>query len=83
MACINPDGTLSVVAKRVLTEMRQPHTAAAAARAVGLPLFRIRATVRETSRAGLIAAAGEDAEDGPVWRLTDLGEEALEIDAGV
>lgn len=82
MACINPDGTLSVVAQRVLTELRRPHTAAAAARAVGLPLFRIRATVRETSRAGLIAQARQDPGDEPIWQLTALGEEALEIDAG-
>jgi len=82
MACINPDGTLSEVAKRVLGRLADPHTVPELASATGLPVYRIRATVRETGRARLIEAATDDADprDGP-WRLTDLGEEALELDA--
>lgn len=82
MACINPDGTLSEVAKRVLGRLADPHTVPQLAAATGLPVYRIRATVRETGRAGLIAAATDDADprDGP-WLLTELGEEALELDA--
>lgn len=82
MACINPDGTLSEVAKRVLTRLANPHSAAAIAKAAGLPLFRVRATIRETGRAALIAEVGQDPDGQAVWRLTDLGFEALEIDAG-
>lgn len=77
MACINPDGTLSVVAKAVLGLLgERPYEPEALAEAAGLPLYRVRATIRETGRAGLIAA------DGEAWRLTELGAEALELDAG-
>lgn len=75
MGCINPDGTLSTVARTVLTLLHAPHTAETAAAATGLPLYRVRATIRETGRANLIEPVGE------AWRLTPLGEEALELDA--
>lgn len=75
MACINPDGTLSEVAKAVLTALRRPHRPEDLAAATGLPLYRIRATLRETGRARLVAE-----QDG-VYVLTELGEEALELDA--
>ncbi len=75
MACINPDGTLSVVARNLLLLLETPHTAEASARALGLPLFRIRATVRELSRAGLIDRTAE------TLSRTDLGGEALILDA--
>lgn len=83
MACINPDGSLSTVAKAVLGRLgERPARVPELARDAGLPVYRVRATVRETGRAGLIAPAGDDADprDGP-WRLTDLGREALTLDA--
>jgi hypothetical protein len=73
MACINPDGTLSVVAHRVLSALTRPATAAALAHASGFPLYRVRGTVRETQAAGLI----EPVEGG--YRLTDKGREVLEL----
>lgn len=82
MACINPDGSLSTVARAVLGRLGQrPERVPELARAAGLPVYRVRATVRETGRAGLIAPAAADADprDGP-WRLTDLGREALTLD---
>jgi hypothetical protein len=81
VACINPDGSLSVVAKAVLSRLATPMTVPALAEATGLPVYRIRATIRETGRARLIAAAADDADsrDGP-WLLTDLGQEALTLD---
>ena len=75
MACINPDGTLSAVARDLLRLLDRPHTAEAAASTLGLPLFRIRATVRELSRAGLI----DQTEAG--FSCTALGGEALVLDA--
>ena len=78
MACINPDGTLTEVAKRSLTLLAVPHTAAQLADAAGLPLWRVRATLRETGRAKLIACLDPDADD-PSWQLTELGVEALEL----
>lgn len=80
MACINPDGTLTEVARRVLADMARRGAAFAApeeiAAAAGLPLHRVRATVRETGRAKLIEG------DGAGWRLTELGREALDLDEG-
>ncbi|WP_192499054.1 hypothetical protein [Skermanella pratensis] len=80
MACINPDGTLTEVARRVLGAMAglgaaftAPEEVAAAA---GVPLHRVRATVRETGRAKLIES------DGAGWRLTDLGREVLDLGEG-
>ncbi|MGO1076264.1 hypothetical protein [Inquilinus sp. CA228] len=78
MACINPDGTLTEVAKRSLTLLAVPYTAAGLAEAAGLPLWRVRATLRETGRAKLVACLDPDAAD-PSWRLTELGVEALEL----
>lgn len=79
MACINPDGTLSVVARRVLSLLRRPHDLPALAAATGLPVWRLRATIRETGHARLIAPAEEAGPDR--WALTALGEEALALDA--
>ena len=75
MACINPDGTLTEVARRVLGALaEQPAGPEALAARTGLPLHRIRATLRETGRAKLIEP------DGTAWRLTGLGREALDLD---
>jgi hypothetical protein len=78
VACINPDGSLSVVAKAVLGRLEAPRTVPALIRETGLPPYRVRATIRET---GLIepATAEADPRDGP-WRLTELGHEALALD---
>lgn len=78
MACINPDGTLTEVAKRSLTLLAVPYTAARLAEAAGLPLWRVRATLRETGRAKLVACLDPQAVD-PSWQLTELGVEALEL----
>ena len=74
MACINPDGTLTEVARRVLGALAEPAGPEDLAARTGLPLHRIRATLRETGRAKLIEA------DGTAWRLTGLGREALDLD---
>lgn len=73
MACINPDGTLSVVAHRVLSALTRPLSAEALATASGFPLYRVRGTLRETGAAGLIELV-----DGG-YRLTDKGREVLEL----
>lgn len=87
MACINPDGTLTMIAASVLGTLgaRGPMVAADLARESGVPLYRVRATIRETGRALLIApadgGAAETADGTTVWQLTDLGQEALELGA--
>ena len=73
MACINPDGTLSVVAHRVLSALTRPLAPEALAQAAGVPLYRVRGTLRETGAAGLI----EQVEGG--YLLTDKGREVLEL----
>ena len=78
MACINPDGTLTDIARSVLEQLRIPRTAEQAAAAVGLPLYRVRATFRETGRAGLIRPSEPESA---AHLLTELGEEALALDA--
>ena len=78
MACINPDGSLSTVARRVLEHLDQPAALADLAADLDLPLWRVRATLRETGRAGLVIA--DDPEMPATFRISALGREALEID---
>ena len=74
MACINPDGTLTQVAAWVLSALlAHPAGTEGLAALTGLPLYRVRGTVRETGAAGLI----ESGPDG--WQLTDKGREVLEL----
>lgn len=79
MACINSDGTLTAISRRVLTVLAAPHTAAELAAATGMPLYRVRATLRETGRARLVKAVG-GSDDG-AYQLTALGRDALDLDA--
>lgn len=74
MACINPDGTLTKIAQAVLTTLDTPKTASQAAVDAGVPLYRVRATLRETGAAGLVAIVIEDR-----FGLTEKGLEVLEL----
>lgn len=78
MACINPDGTLSAVARRILERLASPGDPAGLAADLALPLWRVRATLREIGRAGLVTA--DDPAAPATYRISDLGREALEID---
>ncbi len=76
MACMNPDGSLSPSGRTLLEALGPsgtagPRTAAELAGAVGLPLFRVRSSLREAGAAGLVV----EAEDGV--RRTPAGDEAL------
>jgi len=72
MACVNPDGTLTPSALAVLKAVKQaPQTAEALAALVGLPLFRVRSSLRELREAGLLI------ETDGVYHLTPQGEETL------
>jgi hypothetical protein len=88
MPCLNPDGTLTRTARAVLLGLAAgPAAPRTIARRHDLPLYRVRATMRETAQAGLIApmepsipgASGMEADDR-AWRLTPLGAEALALD---
>ena len=78
MACINPDGTLSAIARRILEHLDRPADPSQMATQLDLPLWRVRATLREIGRAGLVVADDPDAP--ATFRVSDLGREALEID---
>lgn len=72
MACVNPDGTLTPSALAVLKAVKQaPQNAEALAAVVGLPLFRVRSSLRELREAGLLSEM-----DG-MYSITPQGEEAL------
>jgi predicted transcriptional regulator len=71
MACIAPDGALTPQAKVVLGAMVAPAHLEDVARQTGLPLFRIRASVRELAQAGLLE------ESGGAYRVTAAGREKL------
>jgi len=54
MACINPDGTLTPSAQTVISALKTPSTAADIGQATGLPIYRIRSTIRELIEAGMV-----------------------------
>jgi hypothetical protein len=72
MACIDPDGTVTITAKFMLKELNKgalpPQDIA---RALGEPLFKVRGSLREMKEADLIRE-----EDG-LFYITDVGREKL------
>ncbi len=56
MACVNPDGTVSASARAILAELDRVSTPERIAAEVGLPLFRVRSSLRELAAAGLVEA---------------------------
>lgn len=58
MACLNSDGSLTVVAAAILDALTKAGEPEAVAAATGLPLYRVRAGLRELVQAGV-----------PVWAM--------------
>ena len=54
MACLNSDGSLTVVASAVLGALASVSEPDAVASAAGLPLYRVRAALRELAEAGFV-----------------------------
>ncbi|MFO7495936.1 MAG: hypothetical protein R6X05_09940 [Desulfobacterales bacterium] len=73
MACIDADGNLTRTAELILLALRAPAAAEAVAAGTDLPLFRVRAAMRELERAGLLAARGD-----PLYQITTRGIRKLE-----
>lgn len=74
MGCVNPDGTLSASARKmlkILTEAKAPEEASVES---GEPLFRVRASLREMEQAGLLELAGNK------YRTTSRGREMADLD---
>jgi predicted transcriptional regulator len=59
MACVNGDGTLTVVARQVLTALLTIDSAEEIRTATGLPMYRIRSGLREMATSGLIDTVNE------------------------
>jgi predicted transcriptional regulator len=71
MACVNNQGELSDSARRMLTALEVPATPEDVAARTELPLFRIRAGLREMVEAGLV-----ELKDG-VYTSTQRGRTLL------
>jgi Sugar-specific transcriptional regulator TrmB. len=67
MPCVSPDGSVTESAKRVLLAAVEEKSAEEIAKAAGLPLFRVRGSVRELVDAGLI-----ESRNG-TYRTTEQG----------
>jgi hypothetical protein len=80
VACVNPDGTLSPSGRKLLSRLPARDAAEgmshdALGDSTGLPLFRVRASLRELLVAGLV----EDRLS--LFRRTEAGDAALARDA--
>jgi DNA-binding IclR family transcriptional regulator len=73
MACINPDGTVTASAHSILTAAQVAVTVAEIAATTGLPLYRVRSSLRELVQAQLLH---EDAEH---YVLTKQGKARINI----
>jgi hypothetical protein len=71
MACLNSDGTLTVVAGAILGSLGSVGDPGDVAAATGLPLYRVRAGLRELSASGFVEVLGER------YELTASGRDAL------
>ena len=59
MACINPDGTLSPTAKKLLRSIHEPLSLVEISQRIMVPVFLLRSNIRELIGAGLVKEAGE------------------------
>ena len=72
MACIDPDGTVTITAKFMLKQLdKGPLPPEDIAKALGEPIFKVRGSLREMKEADLILE-----KDG-VFHITDLGREKV------
>ncbi len=71
MACLNSDGSVTVLAGALIRALAGASDPAALASATALPLYRVRAGLRELTEAGIASA------DGPGYALTPRGQELL------
>ena len=71
MGCVNPDGSLTESARKMLKYLSEPHLPEDAAAALGQPLFKVRASLREMLASGLIAQTGDR------YQSTEIGLEKI------
>lgn len=71
MGCINPDGTLAPSARTVLEFLKSPKNPLEVAQHTGMPMYRVRMSLRELSEAGLLS------ETDGLYQITEAGLERL------
>jgi helix-turn-helix protein len=59
MACINSDGTLTVVARQMLAALATVDDAEEIRLVTGLPMYRVRSGLREMIESGLVEIVDE------------------------
>ncbi len=59
MPCVNADGTVTATARALLKSLETPLSAEEIAGKLGLPLFRVRSSLREMVEAGLVVVQGD------------------------
>jgi len=71
MACVNADGSLTPIAQKVLSAILEPVIPMQIQQTSGLPIYRVRASLRELMDLGLVEQHGEN------YQITDLGKTYL------
>jgi predicted transcriptional regulator len=71
MGCINPDNSLTETAKKLLRIVSVPSPVEQIAKKLDLPIFKIRSSIREMTKAGLITEMNEQ------YVISEKGKELL------
>ncbi len=74
MACVNGDGTLTIVARQMLAALATVDGPDGVRVATGLPMYRVRSGLREMVDAGLVQVVGENR-----YLLTDRGRRMITV----
>jgi predicted transcriptional regulator len=76
MACINPDGTLTMAGRDVLGALSEPRTVEEIHEIARQPVYRVRASLREMESMGLITV------DGDRYAINEAGKARLDASNG-
>lgn len=71
MACINSDGSLTLVARDVLGALDQPRAVEEIRDVAHQPVYRVRASLREMGELGLVVKMGDR------YAITEVGKAKL------
>ncbi len=67
MACIEDDSTLTPISQKVLFSLRSPGGETEIAELTGLPMYRVRSSLRELVGAGFLVQSGDR------YKITEAG----------
>ena len=76
MACINADGTLTLAGRDVLEALDEPRTVEEIREVARQPVYRVRASLREMEKMGLITV------DGDRYSINEAGKARLDSGSG-